>query len=295
MQILPIVTTLILSSSADPASSNIKNFLLKLEGWEEEKISSNKIYRSETLDAIIFTVNASLIRQENIDREIISKTNTDFDQMIVISGHRSETGKPTLSTHPVGNFGKAEFGGRDRTLVKTSPKLMTELLRLLKTHADNSNLYHDVCFEVTHHGPYVEIPTLFVEVGSDEREWKNEIPAKTVARAVIDLLKRYKSESDFPEDIPVLVGIGGGHYAPRFTELAFEQRVAFGHMIPSYQIERGVIDEEIINKCIEATPGCRGVYIHRKGLKKRHLREVEKILRDMGVEIFRSENLPPLS
>jgi len=290
------MTVLIVSSTEDPASTNIKKFLLEIGDWNKfGEIFSHPVYLDENIDSIIVTIDDRHIRHENIDKEVIEELNISVDLLIVVSRHRSKTGEPTLTTHPLGNFGEAKFGGRDRTFVKSSPKLMTELLRLLKRRAKQDNLYHQVSFEVTHHGPFVEVPALFVEVGSTEEEWRNEKPARSVAKAVYELLSNYRSENDFSEEIPVLIGIGGGHYAPRFTDLAFEKKVAFGHMIPSYQIEAGLVDEEIIKKCIEATPGFSGVYIHRKALKKSEVREFERMFEDMQIRVFRSADLSPLS
>lgn len=290
------MSILIVSSIQDPASTNIKGSLLKLGDWKEiGEISSNPVYESDDVDAIIVTINDELIRHEGIDEEVVGELNIDIDLLIFVSKHRSKTGEPTLTVHPIGNFGEARFGGRDRTFVKSSPRMMTELLRLIKLYAERDDLYHQVSYEVTHHGPYVERPAMFVEVGSNEEEWKKEGPAESIARAVYDLISRYSSEADFPDDTAVLVGIGGGHYAPRFTDLALERRVAFGHMIPSYQLKNGLVDENIIRGCIEATPGFDGVYIHRKSLKKSENRELESMLKGMGIRIFRSTDLSPLS
>ena len=290
------MSVLIVSSTEDPASTNIKNFLLEIGKWEDfGELFSHTVYADKNIDSIIVTIDDRHIRHENIDKEVEEGLGIDVDLLIVVSRHRSKTGEPTLTTHPLGNFGEARFGGRDRTFVKSSPKLMTELLRLLRKHAKQDNLYHQVCFEATHHGPYVDVPALFVEVGSTEEEWRNEKPARTVAKAVYELLSTHRSEEDFPDDIPVLIGIGGGHYAPRFTDLAFEKKVAFGHMVPSYQIEAGLVDREIIEKCIEATPGFKGIYIHRKAMKKSEVREFERLFEEMRIKVFRSADLSPLS
>ena len=290
------MTVLILSSTEDPASTNIKKFLLEIGSWKKfGEFFSHPAYLDENIDSLITTIDDLHIRHENIDKEAIEELNINVDLLIVVSRHKSKTGEPTLTTHPLGNFGEAKFGGRDRTFVKSSPKMMTELLRLLKKYAKLDNLYHQVSFEVTHHGPFVEVPALFVEVGSIEEEWRNERPARSVAKAVYELLSNYRSENDFPEEMPVLIGIGGGHYAPRFTDMALEKKVAFGHMIPSYQIEAGLIDEEIIRKCIEATPGFSGVYMHRKGMKKFEVRKFERMFEDMQIRVFRSADLSPLS
>ncbi|HDO19820.1 MAG TPA: transposase [Thermoplasmatales archaeon] len=289
------MTILIVSSTEDPASTNMKKYLLKHNGWQDHgEIFNHPVYKNDVIDSLLVTIDDRHIRHENINREVSDNFDIHLHQLIVVSRHRSKTGEPTLTTHPLGNFGEARFGGRDRTFVKSSPRLMTTLLRLIKKHAKNNGLYHQVSFEATHHGPYVDIPALFAEVGSTEEEWRKEPPAKAIADAIFELLSKYKSEDDLPKDMPVLVGIGGGHYAPRFTDLVFEKKVAFGHMIPNYQIDAGLIDREILQKVFDATPGFDGVYIHRKALKKSMVRTFEEMLEEMDIKIWRSADLKAL-
>ena len=64
-----------------------------------------------------------------MEKELFEKLNLKPKLAIFVSRHRSKTGEPTLTTHPIGNFAEAKFGGRPKTLVKSSPKLMTHLLR----------------------------------------------------------------------------------------------------------------------------------------------------------------------
>ena len=194
----------------------------------------------------------------------------------------------------MGNYGKAEFGGKARTLVKSSPKIMTRLLRNLKKHASQEKLKHQICFEVTHHGPYLETPTIFIEIGSNEEEWIKKQSGNVVANSILDLLNSYYFEKDMPKDIPVIVGIGGGHYAPRFTDIVLEKKVAFGHMIPSYHVDAGNIDGEMLEKALQGTPNVEGVYIHRKGLKKPQVREYAKWFEERGVPSISSKELEDL-
>ena len=186
------------------------------------------------------------------------------------------------------------MGGKKQTLVKTSPRLNTELLRILDKNAKKANTYHTVCFEVTHHGPYLEVPTLFIEVGSNEEEWNNKKPAEIVAETLIELFKKYHYEEDLPKDIPVLIGIGGGHYAPRFTDVALEKKAAFGHMIPTYQIENGNINTEMLQKAIDATPNFKGIYIHRKGLKKSQITMIKQWCKELDISYISSKDLEDL-
>ena len=245
-------------------------------------------------DVIMVTINDRKINHENLDKEVEKKLNLKFELAIFVSRHTSKTGKPTLTVHPIGNYGSAEFGGKTKTLVKSSPRLMTQLLRILKKNAKSANLYHKVCFEVTHHGPFMNIPTLFVEVGSNEEEWKKIKPAKIVAKSVIELLESYYKKDPFFDKSPVIIGIGGGHYAPRFTDVALEKYVAFGHMIPIYQIEAGNIDEEMIEKALKKTPDVKGVYIHKKSLKKSQVTEYKNWFQTKGIKVFSSKDFQNL-
>jgi len=290
------ITVLIISSTRDPASENIKNQLLKDSDWEEIDIfSDNSVYRHSMMkDLVIVTINDRKITHENLEKEVEESIGFKPRQAIFLSRHISKTGEPTLTTHPIGNYGKAEFGGNSRTLVKSSPKLMTHLLRIIKKHAEQAELYHDVCFEVTHHGPYMTIPTLFVEVGSTEEEWKKQKPAEIIAKSVLELLESYHYEEEFQDDDPVIIGIGGGHYAPRFTDIILEKKVAFGHMIPAYQVKSGNIDEEILEKALEATPNVKGVYIHRKSLKKSQVTTFKNWFKERELPAISSKELEDL-
>ena len=164
----------------------------------------------------------------------------------------------------------------------------------MKKNAKQAELYHKVCFEVTHHGPYLKTPTLFVEVGSNEEEWKNKEPAKVVAKSVLELLESYHYEKDITEDIPILIGIGGGHYAPRFTDVILEKNAAFGHMIPHYQIEAKNINTEMFEKALQATPNVNGVYINKKTLKKSQVTEFKNFFEKIGIPVISSKELENL-
>jgi len=282
----------------DPASTNIKNSLLRHTRWKELNMSmfnGNPVYQHLDMnDVVMITINDKMIQHEDLDKEVEEQLGIKPKQMIFVSRHKGKSGEPTLSVHPIGNYGDAQFGGKPKTLVKSSPCMMTQLLRYIKTNVKKMGLYHKVCFEVTHHGPYIDVPAFFAEVGSTEREWSKKEGAEAVAWSIIMLLKSYHYENDFPRDIIVLIGIGGGHYAPRFTDIVFEKNVAFGHMIPSYHIEDGNVDIEILKKTLQATPNVSGVYFSRKALKKSQLSEYKEWIKNMGVPVFSSRELPSL-
>lgn len=290
------MTVIIVSSTADPASTNIKKNLLEQSSWDEtESFDGLPVYRHSTMkDIVIVTIGDRKIRRENLDKEIENKLGIKPKQAIFISRHRSKMEKPTLTVHPIGNYGEAQFGGKPKTLVTSAPRLMTHLLRLIKKNLQSTDLTYQVCYEVTHHGPYLEVPTLFAEVGSTEEEWNKKEPAKIMAQSILELLGEYHYEEDFSDDIPVLLGIGGGHYAPRFTDVVFEKKAAFGHMIPSYQIEAGNIDSEMFKKALDATPNVQAAYIHKKALKKSQVTEYKEWFQNKGVPVISSKELSAL-
>jgi len=166
---------------------------------------------------------------------------------------------------------------------------MTHLLRIIKKNAKIADTYHKVCLEVTHHGPYLDTPTLFTEVGSTKDEWNKKEPAKIIAKSLLESL-----EKDLTEDTTILVGIGGGHYAPRFTDLVFQKKVAFGHMIPKYQIKEDGIEGEMIKKALDATPDAKGVYIHRKSFKKSQAKAYKNWCEERNINIISSKDLEDL-
>ena len=291
------MAVVIISSTVDPASTNIKNSLLEQSTWDEiDVFETSPVYRhSKMKDVIIVTIKDRKITHENLDKEIGNKLGIKPKQAIFISRHTSKMKQPTLTVHPIGNYGDAKFGGKPKTLVKSSPKSMAHLLRLIKKNLKQTTLDYQVCYEVTHHGPYLGIPTLFAEIGSTEKEWSQKESGIIIAQSVIELLEEYRYEEDFSDEIKVLLGIGGGHYAPRFTDVVFEKKAAFGHMIPLYHIEAGNINYEIIEKAIDKTPNIHGVYLHKKSLKKSQVTEYKQYFQNQGVPMISSKDLPTIS
>ena len=289
------MTILIIASKIDPASINIKKALLKKSKWEKiDTFYNNSVYKNKNNDLLIVTINDKKIMHNNIEIEVINDLGVKPNLAIFISRHTSKTGKPTLTVHPIGNFGNALFGGQNKTLIKTSPKIMTELLRILKKKSERYKLYHDICFEVTHHGPTTSIPSLFIEIGSNLDEWNKAKPADAIAESIIEFFDNIDHIKKF-NYTPVLIGLGGGHYAPRFTDVALERNVAFGHMIPTYQINAGLINDDIIESVIKNTPEVNGLYIHKKSLKKSQVKQFKEIFENKGINAISSKDLQKIS
>jgi D-aminoacyl-tRNA deacylase len=271
----------------------MKSILLGETNWiENTKFLENPTYKHKTInDLYLVTIPDKTIIHEHLEEELLEYLNIEPERLIFISRHRSKTGEPTLTTHPIGNYGNADFGGKPRTLTQSLPLEMARLLRIIKVNANKANLQHHVCYEVTHHGPYLQTPTLFAEVGSNEKEWHNIDACRVVALSVLELLmNEYSGKIMGSEDI-ILVGIGGGHYAPRFTDICFTKHAAFGHMVPTYQIKNGLINEDTLKKTLNATPNVKGVYFHRKSMRKSDVSHFKKICTELNIKVFSSTDL----
>ena len=118
------------------------------------------------------------INAENIDVRWEKETNKKINILAFLSRHKAASGTPSLTVHPIGNWGVAEYGGSDNDVSHTSPSEMSGLLfELYKTAPDG----YQICLEATHHGPYVETPTFFIEIGSSPDRWELKEPAEAIA------------------------------------------------------------------------------------------------------------------
>lgn len=268
---------LIVTSEIDKASMNILEHLLKIGRWRKfGEFEDNPV--REYGNRWLVTIHDEFLFRDGLDAEIRESLGIDFDVMVFASRHKSESGLRSLTVHPLGNYNKAEFGGHPRTLVPTSPNVMTMALRLLKNRS--AGLHTPVSFEVTHHGPHVNTPAFNIEIGSEERAWVEEAPAKAIASVIMSVEE---------QRLPVAIGIGGGHYAPRITDVALEKNVSFGHMVPTYALDH--LDGTMLEQVIELSPDARYVYFHRKAMSKPRARELSQLCDRSGLRTVRTRDL----
>lgn len=276
----PCVRVLVCSRS-DAASVNLRDRLLEGGDWELTGTRFRGAVVWGQSEAILVEAEGPAVRDEELDGDLRAM-GLPIRDVWFLSRHRAQSGQPSLTVHPIGNHAPlAELGGAPSTLTPAAPRDMGALLRRLRVHRDAAGLPHSVTYEATHHGPGMRYPTLFVEVGSDET-WYSDIPsARVVAAAITDVLR-----GEGRSQGPVLVGVGGGHYVPRHTDVALSGEADFGHFLPAHAVEAG--DKGTLERAIAATPGCEGVHIHRKGLKGAARQAVEAWCNELGVPTWSS-------
>lgn len=251
---------ILVASRSDVASLNIRDHLLDTQQWTQAQEAFRDQPTHRRGDACLVEVSGPTIRDEDLGEELLVQF-ADATAVWFLSKHRAASGQPSLTVHPVGNWGPAEYGGRPQTLSPTPARDMGALLRRAKHHRDASDLEHQVTFEATHHGPLIQIPALFLEIGSDDPHYDNPVAGAVWAQAIHDVL----DGQGFTE-APIAVGIGGGHYVPRLTDLALDGLLDFGHMMPNYGVDQDE-DGALLEACLANTPGAQGIYLHKKGLK----------------------------
>ncbi|MFH0876585.1 MAG: D-aminoacyl-tRNA deacylase [archaeon] len=228
----------IIISQRDIAGKNIKECLLEKDIFthSDRYFQDFPIYcgKINTHLVSLFTISDETIYSENLDKKI------DAEIFIFATRHQSESGKPSFSVHTPGNFSKAEYGGTDRKLCISFPTLMkTALIELKK----NNTLSHEITLEATHHGPFLEKPAMFIEIGSSSVDWENKEAGVILSDSLINAIALFDSRK-----YSNAIGFGGSHYCTGFNDIMLNSDVAFGHICPKYMF--GCLDEEIIFQMI---------------------------------------------
>ncbi len=168
-----------------------------------------------------------IIHTENLNREKINQ----YDFIIFASKHASEKKEKTLSIHAPGNFSEAKFGGSTGKVCKSSAQFQKQLFQKLKQKSEEHELNnYNITLEATHHGPLIDKPCVFIEIGSTDVEWRDKRAAFVIAKTISETLENFR-ENPYYE---IGIGVGGPHYCPCFNKLQMESNVAISHVIPKY-------------------------------------------------------------
>jgi D-aminoacyl-tRNA deacylase len=252
----------IVVSRADRASEHVGEHLLECREWtaaedddRPDEAGGGTVHRSGPFELRTF---ADL----HLHLDGVADAFDHPDLVAFASRHSGETG-PLLTAHFTGNFGPAEYGGADGSLSRAAPAALDAVVAAFEDHAPDR---YDVGIEATHHGPSeVGVPSLFVELGSDEDEWADPAGARGVARAILALDERGAGTggvepgagadaeeasagtggvepgagADAEEAAAgrTVIGFGGGHYAPRFERVLRETDWRVGHVAADWALE----------------------------------------------------------
>ncbi len=254
---------LVVISKENAASQNIMSSLLGLLEFEKKE---GGFWSADCLD---------MAQYEGSIIEIVPKHDADY--YIFASTHKSASGIPALTCHTPGNWGKAALGGKERALNVAFGSKVKVVARELK-HLSEGTLGWKVDLEADHHGPTLEKPVLFVEVGSTPGEWSNPVAGKIAAHAII-------AAAESQEEFPAYVGFGGTHYAPKFSPMVLGGEEAVGHIIPGYALEGDGVDVGRVRQALEKNvEKAEGALLDWKGIRQEPKRKLVGMLEELGVE-----------
>ncbi|MEM2143883.1 MAG: D-aminoacyl-tRNA deacylase [Candidatus Jordarchaeaceae archaeon] len=273
---------LIVCSVSDIAGMNISEKLRELANFNEGQTVNREVRRwtGKIAEKEVLLVH----RQEDI---LYCNDLEKFylpELIIFASRHSSATGEKTLTVHVPGNFGEAKYGGSPKKLSVAPPQHLKAALLKLSEMKNKLGLNYQVSQEQTHHGPTPICPSFFIEIGSSEKNWKDENAGLAVAQTIIDVLQLDK------KDWYIAAGFGGGHYAPKFSEINLNSNIAVGHIASKYTVP--LLDEEMLKQIVTRTLGeLKYFIIDWKGVKSEERSKIIQFAESNGIETLKTKDV----
>lgn len=224
------------------------------------KIKSNK-YEIIEVEGSLLTSNPPVDNKEKV--------------YIFLSKHKSKERVKALTCHHPANWtGFNEYGGESFNCAVSAPSIIKGLAQEIQKRVGELEGY-EFTLEVSHHGPTPNVPVIFVEIGSCEEDWGNEIAGEIIAESVINFKPSNEGE--------IVLGVGGPHYAPNFTKWLSEYRI--GHVIPKYAVDE-LTYEAFVNGIEKSIEKVERVLIDWKGLNKTQREKIISFCNTYGIEYY---------
>ena len=255
----------IITSKANLASITIKDCLLQNYAFVKNNDKHTLTHAINELE--LYTLEKQMLYLENIDKEI------DADIFIFPSTHTSKAQIDALTVHAVGNFGNADFGGNSGQIGIAHASLMKCAFRKLWKNPFGIETIQ----EATHHGPYMEKPGMFIEIGSSEKMYRDKNIAKFVATVIMETIEEFQKEN-----FKSATGIGGLHHCPNFSKVMLETNIAIGHVVAKHALP-SLTKDQLINAMKRTVPKADLVIIDWKGLGE-HKEKVRKLTEGLNVK-----------
>ncbi len=259
----------IVYSDDNATSRNIGRAIVASSDFEElDTVSGYRHFRSGRVDAL--EIRGSILDCSFLDR-IIS---TDF--IVFVCSHSSSGGIASFTTHHEGNWSmEAKLGGKPKELSVAAPGAALAVMEGLKKNNDSAL---QVIYEATHHGPLLKTPSFFVEVGGTNEALESKKYSGIVARSVMDALSENETSPD------CVLGLGGMHYAEKFTRVAFGKGCAFSHIMPKYHIA----EIDMLQQAVErSSPRPEKAMIEWKSIKASDREKIIAELNRIGIDYER--------
>ena len=220
---------LLVAYSDDPAGYNMAKFLSQKMKKEDE------IFRGKNYDLLIIPTPA--IKADWLEEKY------DYDGFIFLSKHAAESGVLALTCHSTGNFSEAKFGGNPGQMAIPYPEIQKKYLQKLWKNKSKFSDFQ-IIIEATHHGPTaLNKPTIFIEIGTTEKQW-NDVPlCESIAKLVDETLSE-----EIPKS-PIAICFGGTHYPEKFTKELLDGKFGLGTVMPKHALDN--LDQKLFSHILE--------------------------------------------
>ena len=271
------------------ASKNLFNLINnKYEFNLIETKNNSELYNVKELNCHAINFDSNMINWDHIKDEF----KLDYDLILVASSHKAESGTKSLTLHFTGNFNEIMGSGNAKELSYAPAFICSKGIQILNERNDKNFLNFEISLETTHHGPTsLNIPLVFIEVGSSENEWNDINAIKTLSEAIIDIIIYFSNEKNYKEELnkDSYIGFGGGHYAQEFSKIAL-MGINFGHIAPKHYIDS--LDNNMLNQMIKKTiPKPKGIIIDWKSLNTQTREKIVPLFEKNNYIILKSDKL----
>ena len=235
---------LLVAYSDDPAGNNMAQFL------SQKMKQEDGIFHGAHYDLLIIPTPA--ISADWLEEKY------DYDGYVFLSKHAAESGVLALTCHSTGNFSEAKFGGNKKQVAIPYPELQKKYLQTLYENQEQFSEFQ-ITIEATHHGPTaLNKRSLFIEIGTTEKQWTDQNLCQSVAKYVDNVLSQ-----PLP-DYPVAICFGGTHYPTKFTNELLNGEYALGTVIPKHGLD--FLDEELFIHIMERNNMAKAALLDWTGL-----------------------------
>lgn len=255
---------LLVAYEKDPAGSNMAKSI------STQMKKDGEVYREKKFDLVIIpspAISADWLEQKY-----------HYDGFVFLSKHAAQSGELALTCHSTGNFSEAMFGGNSGQVAVPHPHLQKSYLQKLWQHRNDFSEFQ-ITIEATHHGPTaLSKPTLFIEIGTTEKEWTNEDLCNRVAKIV------FQTMSEPIKKWPVAICFGGTHYPDKFTKEILQGGYALGTVVPKHALE--FLDQRLFSHIIEQNKEAKTALLDWAGLGP-HKQKILELLKTSDLEVVK--------
>ena len=294
---------------------NLHQAVLSLGGWSDSEDCEHGIVNVHRKYPIhILLIEELHIHADGLDVIHEKVCNVIVEEVLVLSRHSAKSGRPSLSVHAIGVPGEiphgetAFAGGMKGLAIPPSPRF-SAIFRQLQHEVSKSPLVDEfeVILETTHHGPIFTRPTLYLEIGSTEMEWGRQDVSHLWARVISDVLGLNGKPlmGEWPGHGEVMVGFGGGHYAPRHTAVINQGGFWMGHILANYALIfdelkddespsgpwKHAVEEAVRSTRLGFPGGVLFAHLDRKSFKGWQRTAIIQLLDEIGVEVRRGRDM----